>query len=186
MIDSNIRTISSITLVLLCVTAWSADTTDPVAPPHATSETMDGMPQAPLEDVWPALSEPRFGDLDAMVEIGEIRVLTSFTLGSYFIDRGRQRGIVFEMSQILETYAREKLGKKAERLKVTIIPVRRDQLIPFLIAGHGDVVSANLTITPERSKVVDFSAPFTKKARELLVTGPSAPEITEITDLAGQ
>ena len=147
---------------------------------------MDGMPEAPLEDVWPALSEPRFGDLDAMVGIGEIRVLTSFTLGSYFIDRGRQRGGVFEMSQILETYAREKLGKNARHLKITIIPVRRDQLIPFLNAGHGDIAFANLTVTPERSKVVDFSAPFTTKARELLVTGPSAPEITAVTDLAGQ
>ncbi len=186
MIDTNIRTISSITLVLLCVTAWSADTTGPVAPTPVINETMDGMPQAPLEDVWPALSDPRFGDLDAMVENGEIRVLTSFTLGSYFIDRGRQRGVVFEMSRILETYAREKLGKKARHLKVTIIPVRRDQLIPFLNAGHGDVAFANLTITPDRSKVVDFSTPFTKKARELLVTGPSAPEITAVTDLAGQ
>ncbi len=121
-----------------------------------------------------------------MVERGEIRVLTSFTLGSYFIDRGRQRGTVYEMSQILETYAREKLGKNARNLKITIIPVRRDQLIPFLNTGHGDVAFANLTVTPERSKVVDFSTPFTKKARELLVTGPSAPEIDAITDLAGQ
>jgi membrane-bound lytic murein transglycosylase MltF len=121
-----------------------------------------------------------------MVERGEIRVLTSFTLGSYFIDRGRQRGTVYELSQILETYAREKIGKKAKRLKVTIIPVRRDQLLPFLITGHGDVAFANLTVTPERSKIVDFSVPFTRKARELLVTGPSAATITNVTDLAGK
>ena len=89
------------------------------------------------------------------------------------------------MSQILEKYGRDKLGKKAKILKVTIIPVRRDQLIPFLIAGHGDVAFANLTITPERSKVIDFSRPFTKKVRELLITGPGAPEITVVEDLAG-
>jgi membrane-bound lytic murein transglycosylase MltF len=90
------------------------------------------------------------------------------------------------MSQILEKYARDKLGKKGRLLKVTIIPVRRDQLIPFLIAGHGDIAFANLTVTPKRSKVVDFSIPFTTKFRELLVTGPSAPEITKIVDLAGK
>jgi membrane-bound lytic murein transglycosylase MltF len=151
----------------------------------AQTDAID-MPDAPLEDVWPALSDERFGDLDAMIGRGEIRVLTTFTLGSYYIDRGRQHGTVYEFSQILEKYARDKLGKKARILKVTIIPVRRDQLIPFLIAGHGDVAFANLTVTPERSKVVDFSIPFTTKFRELLVTGPSAPEIAEVTDLAGK
>jgi len=164
-------------LVLICLTAWSADSTE--------TDAVE-LPEAPLEGVWPALSEEKFGDLDAMIERGEIRVLTTFTLGSYFIDRGRQRGTVFEMSQILEKYARDKLGKKARLLKVTIIPVRRDQLLPFLISGHGDVAFANLTVTPERAKIVDFSRPFTRKAQELLVTGPSAPEITETADLAGQ
>ena len=185
MINTSIQTFSSIALIFLCVAAWSAEATNPVPPP-VVNETTDELPEAPLEDVWPTLSEPRFGDLDAMIEHGEIRVLTSFTLGSYFIDRGRQRGTVYELSQILETYARENLGKDARHLKVTIIPVRRDQLILFLNAGHGDVAFANLTVTPERSKVVDFSSPFTRKTRELLVTGPSAPEIVEITDLAGK
>lgn len=121
-----------------------------------------------------------------MLQRGEIRVLTTITLGSYFIDQGRQRGIVFEVSQLLEKYARDKLGKAAKTLKATIIRVRRDQLIPFLIAGHGDVAFANLTVTPERSQLVDFSTPFTKKVRELMVTGLSAADVVEVTDLSGQ
>ena len=174
--------------ILLLVSSWStglsADESEP--PPPNDNYAHDDFMESPLEDVWPALSEEKVGDLDAMIERGEIRVLTTFTLGSYFIDRGRQQGTVFEMSQILEKYAREKLGKQAKTLKVTIIPVRRDQLLPFLIAGHGDVAFANLTVTPERSAIVDFSRPFMKKARELLVTGPSSPAITDVTDLAGQ
>jgi membrane-bound lytic murein transglycosylase MltF len=177
MSDVVIRIAGSLMLVLICLTAWSADTTE--------SDAVE-LPEAPLEDVWPALSEEKFGDLDAMIERGEIRVLTTFTLGSYFIDRGQQRGVVYEMSQILEKYARDKLGKKARLLKVTIIPVRRDQLLPFLISGHGDVAFANLTVTPERSKIVDFSRPFSRKAQEVLVTGPSAPEVKTQTDLAGK
>jgi len=193
MFDSDFRHTSKLVLILLSLVAWSAGVTESVVtqefaepPPATQKDTIADAPEAPLEDIWPALSEPRFGDLDAMVERGEIRVLTSFTLGSYFIDRGRQRGTVYELSRILETYAREKLGKKAKRLKVTIIPVRRDQLLPFLITGHGDVAFANLTVTPERSKIVDFSVPFTRKARELLVTGSSAATITNVTDLAGK
>lgn len=139
-----------------------------------------------MDEVWPAMSEPRLGDLDAMVARGEIRVLTTFTLGSFFIDRGQQRGTVYELSLILEKYVRDKLGKDARRLKVTIIPVRRDQLLPYLLAGHGDVAFANLTVTPARSQVVDFSYPFTRKVRELLVTAPSVTGIESIEDLAGR
>jgi membrane-bound lytic murein transglycosylase MltF len=142
--------------------------------------------EAPLDDVWPALSKPALGDLDAMLDRGEIRVLTTFTLGSYFIDKGEQRGTVFEMSRILEKYVRQRVGKPASRLKVTIIPVRRDQLLPFLIEGHGDIAFANLTVTPERSEIVDFSKPFASDIRELLVTGPGSAEISELSDLAGQ
>ncbi len=165
-------------------TAGSQDVAEP--PAVIVSDEIVAAMDAPLDDVWPAMSAARFGDLDAMVELGEIRVLTTITLGSYFIDRGRQRGTVFELSRILETFVRDKFGRKARTLKVTIIPVRRDQLIPSLIAGHGDVAFANLTVTPERSKVVDFSVPFTSKVRELLVTGPSAPVISVKADLAGK
>ena len=128
-----IRPILCFVLAMLSVAALSADTAD------------IALPEAPLDKIWPALSEARFGDLDAMVERGEIRVLTTFTLGSYFIDRGEQRGVVYELSQILEKYAHDKLGKKARILKVTIIPVRRDQLIPFLISGQ---VRPNASCSP--------------------------------------
>jgi membrane-bound lytic murein transglycosylase MltF len=142
--------------------------------------------EPPLQDVWPALAEPQLGDLDALVERGEIRVLTTITLGSYFIDKGRQNGMVYELSLRLEEYARKKLGADARRLIVTIIPVRRDQLLPYLVVGHGDVAFANLTVTSKRSEVVDFSKPFTSKVRELLVTAPGIERIANLEDLAGK
>ncbi len=165
----------AIAATLFAVAAWASD-----------DEQRVGLEEAPLEDVWPTLSEPQLGDLDTMVARGEIRVLTSFTLGSYFIDQGEQRGTVFELSQILEEYVRKKVGADARRLKVTIIPVRRDQILPYLVEGHGDIAFANLTITPGRSQVVDFSYPFSSKVNELLVTAPGQPEINSIADLAGK
>lgn len=203
MADTAMRSITSFIFVLLFTAACSTETTDTsgnnesgvdassetaaaIALPPLVTNSPETILEAPLENVWPAMSAPRFGDLDALIGRGEIRVLTTFTLGSYFIDKGRQRGTVYEMSQILEKYIRDKFGQKAKTLKVTIIPVRRDQLIPFLNKGHGDIAFANLTVTPERSKVVDFSTPFTNKAREILVTGPSAPKISTLADLAGK
>jgi len=35
-----------------------------------------------------------------------------------------------------------------------------DDLLPMLMRGKGDVVAATLTVTPERSGIVDFSAPY--------------------------
>lgn len=165
----------SIAATFFAVAAWSSD-----------DEQKPGLHEAPLEDVWPALSEPRLGDLDNMLVNGEIRVLTSITLGSYFIDGGEQRGTVYEMSKILEKYVRENAGADARRLKITIIPVRRDQLLPYLVEGHGDVAFANLTVTPDRSQVVDFSYPFSTKGSEVLVAAPGQPAIHRIEDLAGR
>ena len=41
------------------------------------------------------------------------------------------------------------------------------------------------TITEERRQRVDFSDPFLK-TNEILVTGPTAPPIASLDDLAGQ
>ena len=139
----------------------------------------------PFEQLWPALAEPWMGDLDGMLERHEIRVLTAYTLGSYFIDRGEQRGGVYEATRLMEKFARKRLGKPARHLKITILPVRRDQILPYLVDGYGDIAFANLTVTPERQRLVDFSSPFTEGARELLVTGPDSPEIRSLDDLSG-
>ena len=52
--------------------------------------------------------------------------------------------------------------------------------------GRGDIAAANLTITPERQKVVDFSAPFYSGVKEILITGQGLPAIKTLDDLAGQ
>jgi membrane-bound lytic murein transglycosylase MltF len=150
------------------------------------SSTLDEVPIPILNDIWPPLSQPKKGDLDKMLERQKIRVLTTFSLGSYYIDQGRQQGTVYELSKALEKHIRKQFKDKKRKLKVVIIPVRRDQLIPYLIDGYGDVVIANMTITPQRQELVDFSRPMANKARELLVMGPASPIINSIDDLAGK
>ncbi|MEM1274975.1 MAG: transglycosylase SLT domain-containing protein [Pseudomonadota bacterium] len=141
--------------------------------------------EAPLEGIWPDRGVPWTGDLTGMLERGEIRVLTSYSLGGYFIDRGKQKGLVYETIQHLETFAKKTLGQPARNLRFVIIPVRRDQLLPLLIDGHGDMVAANLRITPGRLEMVDFATPFTNADQESLILGPASPPISRIDDLAG-
>ena len=71
-------------------------------------------------------------------------------------------------------------------MNVVFIPVSRDELLPGLVEGRGDIAAANLTITDERRQQVDFSDPFYTGVDEIVVTGPKSPPIESVQDLAGQ
>ena len=131
-------------------------------------------------------NKPWIGDFDKMAEKRQIRVLVAFNKTFYFLDLGRQRGISYDLLKEFEKFVNKKLKTKTLKVHVVFIPVRRDKLIPGLIKGLGDISVANLTITQERLKHVDFSNPLLSGVKELLVTGPSAPPVTTIDDLAGQ
>ena len=62
----------------------------------------------------------------------------------------------------------------------------RDQLYPALASGKVDMVAAMVTVTPEREKLAAFSVPTRTNVSEVVVTGPGAPPITTVDDLAGQ
>lgn len=125
------------------------------------------------------------GDLDGMIERRVIRVLTVYGLGSYFIDGGQEKGPTYEMFKLFEQKLNEKLGRGHVKVYVVLLPVARDQLLQGLIDGRGDIAAAALTITPERQALVDFTDPITKELNEILVTGPAAPQIRTLEDLAG-
>jgi membrane-bound lytic murein transglycosylase MltF len=55
-----------------------------------------------------------------------------------------------------------------------------------LAQGRGDIAAANLTITKERLKRVDFAAPFTNQVKEVIVSAPNAPNVKKLQDLAGR
>ena len=67
-----------------------------------------------------------------------------------------------------------------------MVPMTRDQLYPALTSGKIDMVAAMVTVTPEREKLVAFSMPTRTNVSEVVVTGPGAPPITSVDDLAGQ
>jgi membrane-bound lytic murein transglycosylase MltF len=137
-------------------------------------------PEFALPAVWT-------GDLDGIVERRILRVLTSFSTTTYFLDGLTQRGIAYKMPKAFEEFLNEELqASEALPIRVQIIPVDRDTLLPALAEGHADIAAANLTVTPERLESVDFSEPFFTKAREIVATGPDAPKLSDIDSLAGQ
>jgi membrane-bound lytic murein transglycosylase MltF len=130
--------------------------------------------------------QTRRGDLDTMVKNRVIRVLTVYSVGRYYVDNAEAKGLVTEVSQRFEDFLNKRLQRKHVRVHVFIVPVARNQLIPALLAGRGDIIQASLSITGERQKQLDFSIPASKPLSEILVTGPSAPQLDSIDDLSGE
>jgi len=131
------------------------------------------------------LFEPWTGDLDGMVERGFVRVLVVYSKTNYFLDGGTQRGITYEALREFEKVLNQKFKRKTVKINVVIVPVRRDELLPALVEGRGDIAAANLTITPERLETVDFSIPLASGVNELVITGPNAPMVDSEQRLAG-
>ena len=126
------------------------------------------------------------GDLDVMRERGVIRLLTVYSIGNYFIEDGAEKGLVKDVARLLGREINEQFKPKHAGIQVAILPVARNELIPALLEGRGDIAIAGLTITPERASSIEFSVPASKPVSEILVTGPSAPAIGTIEDLAGE
>ena len=152
-----------------------------LAVPTSASPAQDERPEDALIEFARQLWT---GDLDGMIERGFIRVLTSYNPLYFSYDGIDQRGLVVDGAREFEKHLRKTLGKRARHLTVMLIVVPRDELIPGLVAGRGDIVAANLTITPERQKLVTFSKPTYPDVSELVVTGPAAPDIASFDDLA--
>ena len=126
------------------------------------------------------------GDFEKMLARRQIRVLVVYNKLMYFLDGPKQRGSTVDEFKNFVKFVNKKYKLKTRKLHVIFLPVTREELIPALLDGRGDIASANLTITPERKEQIDFSAPFFTDVKEVLVTGPSAPEITSLADLAGK
>lgn len=129
---------------------------------------------------------PFFGDFDAMKKVRLIRILVPYSKTIYFLDKGAEKGTAAELGRAFEDWLNKKYKMKSLKIRVAFVPTARDRLLPDLVAGRGDIVAANLTITPERLQSVDFSDPLLKNVKEVVVTGPAAPALATLDDLAGK
>jgi len=126
------------------------------------------------------------GDLDGMIKRRVIRALVVFSRTQYFVDKGAQHGTAYELMRAFEDHINTSRKLKTLKVHVVFLPTSREDLIPALLEGRGDVAMAGLTRTPERLKRVDFSDPFAEKVQEIVVTGPKSPKMTALQDLSGQ
>jgi membrane-bound lytic murein transglycosylase MltF len=125
------------------------------------------------DEILEHANQPWRGDLDAMTERGFLRILTVHNPLFFSFDGARQTGMVAELGKLFENHLAEEIGR-VRSPTVVLIPVGRDELIPGLVEGRGDLVMGNLTITPDRQKLIDFGPPVHPNVDELVITGPAA------------
>ena len=107
------------------------------------------------------------GDLDVIREHGVLRLLLERQTDSYLPRFG---DALFSERQLAQRFG-ERLG-----LKVEVVYVDRfTDLLPALIAGRGDLVAANLSVTPERRSKVEFTDPIGSSQDTLVFAAVTQP-----------
>ena len=148
--------------------------------------------EAAAQPRYPTLAEllpenvPWKGDLDGIIERRVFRLLVAYNRTSYFIDQGREYGLAPDVFREFEKWFNERQGRGHLKVSVAFMPVSRDELLSALTQGLGDIAVANITVTPERSALVDFSDPLYDGAQEIVVTGPDAAPVASLEDLSGR
>jgi membrane-bound lytic murein transglycosylase MltF len=167
----------------------SAPRATPQSAPRATPQSA---PRATPQSAPRALglvNSKMTGDLDQMLERRLIRMLVPYSRSLYYVDKGRERGLTAESARDFERWVNQRhkaqLGKRP--LTVLLIPTTRDKLLPAVAEGRGDIAAGNLTVTEKRDRVVDFFTPRGEgTVNEIIVTGPAAPPLASLDDLAGK
>jgi membrane-bound lytic murein transglycosylase MltF len=146
-------------------------------PPRSTPDELEAALEhhAPGRVAWK-------GDLSGMQKRRFIRVLVPHNRTFFFYDGLQPRGLAYEfMTEFGNTL---NVGRKAaDRISMLFLPTSRDRFIPDVANGYGDVAVAGLTITAAREKKVDF-IPYGVTMKEIVVTGPGAPWLDSVEDLA--
>lgn len=128
------------------------------------------------------------GDFDGMLERRVIRVLVPYSRTLFFHDAGHEYGLTAGIMREFERYLNRRHAKRLGRRPLTLfmVPTTRSRLLDGLVDGMGDIALGNLTVTPTRAAKVDFyPLPTRNNLREVIVTGPGAPPLASLDDLAG-
>lgn len=150
-------------------------------PPSAPRKADESLP-----DIEKLVLSPWKGDFDQMVDRRAVRALVAYSKGLYFVDGSRAHGVTYDMLKQFERYLNKKLDTGPRPIHVVFCAVRRDEIIPALLAGKGDLAAGNLSITPDRLAQVDFSEPFLAEVKDFVVTGPASPPVARLEDLSGK
>jgi membrane-bound lytic murein transglycosylase MltF len=198
--DTEVPATRVLTLGLLCLplafVACGGGQKGSDAKPAATQTA--AAPASPLDELPPALldqlpvgireavGKTMTGDLDEMLKARTVRIGVTYNRTHYFIDKGVQRGVVYDYGRFLEDQINAKFATGNIKVFVIFVPLPREQLLRALIDGKVDMVAAQVTVLPELEMVVDFTNPTRRDIDEIVVTAKGTPAVTSAEDLSGR
>ena len=170
-------------VIFLCaLLAAASHSTNPTGPNNAV-----GSPEPQGNTAGLAVPHELWtGDLDEMIKRRRIRALVVYSKSAFFYDQGRPEGISFEALQEFQRTLNRELHTGRIPVTITFLPVEYDELEEDLERGLGDLIAIPIAITPEREQRVAFSTPIMSHVTQIVVTGPSAPPVTDVQDLSGK
>ena len=126
------------------------------------------------------------GDLDKIRERKILRALVVPSNTDFFLSGAKIEGLQARLLREYEKFLNKGVKKAADKVRVHFLPVTFDRLIPELLAGHGDVAAAMLTLTPEREAKVAMLSGNGMSVDEVVVRHRDADPLKSIDDLAGR
>lgn len=108
----------------------------------------------------------------------KIGIFTDKPPFGYTDEKGNPKGFEIDLAKRI---AKDLLGDES---KLELVPVEPANRIPFLQSDKVDLILANMTVTDERKKVVDFTNPYLKVA--IQIVSKKNTNIKELEDLNGK
>lgn len=176
------KIIALVLTVLMAVAVFAACSAPETAASEAPSEAVSAEPSTDASESAEATGEGAAagGLVDKIKEAGELVLLTNaqFPPYEYLGDDNQPTGVDIEIAQKIA----DELG-----VKLTVVDMDFDGLVPALNGGKGDFIAAGYTITEERQQSVDFSDEYATSNQMVIVTKDD-PKVAGATveDLAGK
>ena len=125
-------------------------------------------------------------DLNGLKKRRHIRVLTALNKTNFFLQKGNLHGFEYELLKGYEKFLNRGIKRRELKIVLEFIPIGRNELIPKLVEGYGDIAAAGLTVTPSRSDLADFTVPYLTGVDEVVITHRSTTKPEASDDLAGR
>lgn len=141
--------------------------------------TVDKSEEEEVSHSFPlTVTEPVEKDFSEIRQSGVLRMITSYSSGTYFLYKGLQVGFEYELLK--------KFTEENDLALEVVITGPNESPYDLLNSGRGDIIAANYTITPERKQVVDFTRPYNIVDQLIVVSndiGYVPQSISELDDI---
>lgn len=164
--------------------APSAPEASPKGAAQREAEAPESVKRSPFERRL--LRERWHGDLDGIAKRRVLRVLVTPSKLGFQFNGSQMQGAIYEYSREFEKFLDKKLDTGHLSILAVFIPVSRERLIPMLADGSGDLVASLVGVNEKYQGTVDYTDPLYDDAKVVVVSGPGAPPISQLKDLAGQ